>query len=398
MKTTKNTTQFGYSLEPTSLVSKHSAEVAINSRRQLARLSFVVALILVTLVSAVIPAAAAPVTLSSLAGSWQATLLIDGGCGLGTKLVDFTLNSNGAGTASASYHTPGCGNNEETGTMRITSLGITGDGTALLTFGGTDFNFSIQAFANGQVFNMVDITDPGNYEEGMAVRQASPTLASLAGSWQATLVIDGGCGVGTKLVDFTLNSNGAGTASASYHTPGCGNNEETGTMRITSLNAGGNGTAELNFGGSAEFKFNIQVLANGKLFNMVDVTDSNNYEEGSAVRRGSITLSQLAGVWQAALFIDGGCGVGTKLVTFNLLSNGEGDAYGTYHTPECGNNAETGSIEITSLNPTGTGTAQVIFGSTQFNFNIQASANGQVFNLVDITDSGNYEEGSAIKQ
>jgi hypothetical protein len=140
------------------------------------------------------------------------------------------------------------------------------------------------------------------------------------------------------------------------------------------------------------------VLANGKLFNMVDVTDSNNYEEGSAVRRGSITLSQLAGVWQAALFIDGGCGVGTKLVTFNLLSNGEGDAYGTYHTPECGNNAETGSIEITSLNPTGTGTAQVIFGSTQFNFNIQASANGQVFNLVDITDSGNYEEGSAIKQ
>jgi len=398
MKTKNNTMQFSCSVKPTSLASKHSSERAITSCRQSGRLAFLAALMLVTLVSMVIPAAA--VTRSSLAGSWQATLVIDGGCGLGTKLVDFTLDSNGQGTASAGYHTPGCGDNEETGTISILSLNSEGTGTAQLIFGGsTVFNFNIQTSTNSQVLNMVDISDSGNYEKGMAIRQAAPTLSQLAGIWQATLVIDGGCGLGTKLVDFRLNSNGEGPAYASYHTPGCGNNAQAGTMRITSLNAGGDGTAELNFGGSAVFKFNIQVSANGQIFNMVDVTDSGNYDEGSAVREASSTLARLAGPWQATLVIDGGCGLGTKLVDFTLNSNGEGPASASYHTPGCGNNEQTGTMTITSLTGSGSGTAELNFGgSAVFTFSIQVSANGQVFNMVDVTDSGNYDEGSAVRQ
>jgi hypothetical protein len=46
----------------------------------------------------------------------------------------------------------------------------------------------------------------------------------------------------------------------------------------------------------------------------------------------------------------------------------------------------------------GSGTAQLTFGSTVFNFNIQVAPNAQVFNLVDSTDARNYEEGSAIRQ
>jgi hypothetical protein len=111
------------------------------------------------------------------------------------------------------------------------------------------------------------------------------TLSQLAGSWQATLVIDGGCGLGTKLVRFSLSSSGSGGATAFYHTPDCGNNEESGRMTITSLSANGTGTAQLNFGGAAVFNFYIQVSPNGQVLNMVDITDSNNYEEGSAIRQ-----------------------------------------------------------------------------------------------------------------
>ena len=362
----------------------------------LARLAFLLALTVIPLVSFVMPAVAEPITLPKLAGDWQGTLFIDGGCGLGTKLLSFNLDSTGEGSVSASYHTPGCGDNVETGTIQITALGTDGNGTAELNFGGTLFGFDIQVSPNAQVFNMVDIIDPANYEEGSAIRQVAPTISQLAGAWQATLFIDGGCGVGTKVVSFRLNSTGEGAASASYHTPGCGDNEQTGTMRITSLNAGGIGTAQLDFSGTV-FKFNIQVSPNAQTFNMVDVVDANNYDEGLAVRQGSASLTQLAGSWQATLLIDGGCGIGTKLVAFDLNSSGEGRAVGLYHTPECGDSDQAGTMTITSLNSDGSGTAQLNFGgSAVFNFVIQVSGNHQVFNMVDVTDSGNYDEGSAV--
>jgi hypothetical protein len=331
------------------------------------------------------------------------TLIIDGGCGLGTKFVGLQVPPppNGSGTAFEIYHTPGCGNNAENGAAQITSLNANGSGTAQLNF-GTKFNFNIQVAPNGQVFNMVDITDSGNYEEGSAIGQAATPIpvSRLAGSWQATLIIDGGCGLGTKLVNFDLDSSGVGTATANYHTPGCGNNEETGTMEITSLNDtfNGSGTAQLIFG-STVFNFKIQVAPNGQVFNMVDITDSGNYEKGLAIRQaGSTAISQLAGSWQATLVIDGGCGLGTKLVNFKLNSSGVGTATAKYHTPGCGNNEQTGEMTLASLNPDGSGTAELIFGGSVFSFNIQVSPNRQVINMVDIIDPGNYDEGSAIRQ
>jgi hypothetical protein len=177
MKTQSNTTQSSSSLKPTLLVPAHLAERDMKSRHQPARLAFLVALTLVTFISFVILAAHGktarpPIKVSQLAGSWQATLVIDGGCGLGTKLVTFTLSSGGTGNAAALYHTPGCGNNGESGTITITSLNAAGTGTAQLNFGGSAvFNFNIQVSPSGQIFNMVDITDAKNYEEGSAIRQ-----------------------------------------------------------------------------------------------------------------------------------------------------------------------------------------------------------------------------------
>jgi hypothetical protein len=175
MKTAKHNTQLNRSLKPTSLVTNPSAEAAINSRRQPARLAFLVALLLVTFIAVASPASAADdktITVAKLAGPWQATLIIDGGCGLGTKLVTFTLKSTGvASDAVGTYHTPSCGDDSETGSFTVTALNSFGTGTAQLDFGGTVFNFSIQVAKNGQAFNMVDITDSGNYEEGTAVKQ-----------------------------------------------------------------------------------------------------------------------------------------------------------------------------------------------------------------------------------
>jgi hypothetical protein len=126
---------------------------------------------LITFVSSVIPAAAEDIQLSQLAGSWQATLNLHGGCGWGTKLVRFSLNSSGSGSAVGYYHTQTCANNAEYGTMTILSLLSDGSGTAQLNFSGAVFNFYIQVSPNTQIFNMVDISDPNNYEEGSAIRQ-----------------------------------------------------------------------------------------------------------------------------------------------------------------------------------------------------------------------------------
>ena len=174
MKTTQNNAAPTYrSLKTASLLSRHPAEKTRIFSRQHLRLAFLALLTVGTFVSLVIPAAAGAITVSQLAGSWQATLVIDGGCGQGTKLVVFKLNSTGAGSAAALYHTPACGNNSLAGTIQITldnSMG-NGSGTAQLTFGSTVFHFNIQVAANAQIFNLVDVTDSVNYEEGSAIRQ-----------------------------------------------------------------------------------------------------------------------------------------------------------------------------------------------------------------------------------
>jgi hypothetical protein len=157
MTTTNHTTQF-------------------NHNPKMARLAVLAALALITFVSAVVPGAAQDVkprpeiTLAKLAGTWTAGIELNGGCGIGSKQVTFTLNKTGTGTATYQYNTQECGASSGTGTMAITSLNADGSGTAVLSINFVG-DFNIQVSPNGQVMGMVEIVDTGNYDVGVAVKQ-----------------------------------------------------------------------------------------------------------------------------------------------------------------------------------------------------------------------------------
>jgi hypothetical protein len=157
MKTTYDTTQFNHNLKP-------------------ARLAVLAALALISFVSAVTPVAAQDtkarptLTLAQLKGTWTAGIELNGGCGIGSKQVTFTLNSKGTGTATYQYNTAECGSSSGTGTMTITSLEANGSGTAVLSINFVG-NFNIQVSPNGQVMGLVEIVDTGNYDVGVAVKQ-----------------------------------------------------------------------------------------------------------------------------------------------------------------------------------------------------------------------------------
>jgi len=108
-----------------------------------------------------------------LSGVWVATLTGDTGCGISTSHVVFDLNTAGSGPVTIQSHTSGCGNSTSTGqTFTITSMNPTGLGTAGLTCGtGCGFTFDIQASPDRVTFSLVDITDPGNFLEGVAIHQ-----------------------------------------------------------------------------------------------------------------------------------------------------------------------------------------------------------------------------------
>ena len=144
---------------------------AMNSKTK-SRISAVVLALMVATVMAEAAPTASAVTLASMKGSWQATVVGQGGCGLGTKLINFTLDSGGFST-SGSWHanTVGCGTVSEPLTFTITSLGSNGNGTAILTAGSLVLHLDIQVNSASNVLNMVDISDSGNYEEGTAIKE-----------------------------------------------------------------------------------------------------------------------------------------------------------------------------------------------------------------------------------
>ena len=84
------------------------------------------------------------------------------------------LNSAGVSNAATNKgHTAGCGDSVTTGnTFTITSLTANGTGTAGLTCGtGCGWTFAIQVAPDRSTFNLVDLTDPNNFLEGVAVHQ-----------------------------------------------------------------------------------------------------------------------------------------------------------------------------------------------------------------------------------
>ena len=123
------------------------------------------------------------ITISQLAGPWQAALIWSGsGCGPQTGLVNFTLDPSGTTNSAVIVgHTQGCGNSTLTGqTFTISSLNANGSGTASLSCGpgcGWGFNIQVMKAVNNrqvpQIFNLVDVNpaNPGNFVEGTAIRQ-----------------------------------------------------------------------------------------------------------------------------------------------------------------------------------------------------------------------------------
>jgi hypothetical protein len=149
----------------------------INYRRQSARFAFLAALLLITLVSAVTPGAAADtkpapaVTFAGLKGPWAMSLEGVTGCGETTMYVTFTLNTTGSGTATIVGHSAGCGDNTTTGLpFVIQTLNPNGSGTANLSCGtNCGWPLVIQVAKNSQIFSAVVVA--GNYLEGTAIHQ-----------------------------------------------------------------------------------------------------------------------------------------------------------------------------------------------------------------------------------
>jgi len=152
-------------------------EEAMNYFRQPARLVLLAVLSLVTIVTLVklSRASVGTISKSDLSGSWQVSLISSsGGCGVGTALVTFTLNSAGVATnATEVSHSSGCGDTTSTGnTFTVSSLAANGSGTAGLSCGAScGFIFKIQVAPDRSVFNLVDVTDSGNFLEGVAIHQ-----------------------------------------------------------------------------------------------------------------------------------------------------------------------------------------------------------------------------------
>jgi hypothetical protein len=119
-------------------------------------------------------------------------------------------------------------------------------------------------------------------------------LQGLAGTWQATLIGNTGCGLSSALVTFTLDSSGMATnASNTGHFMNGGNGQgcvdgatsSGNTFQILTLNSNGSGTANLGCGSGCGWNFQIQVNRDSTAFNLVDVDPSNfnNLLEGVAV-------------------------------------------------------------------------------------------------------------------
>jgi hypothetical protein len=244
---------------------------------------------------AILASSSGDIVTSDLTGSWQLTLYSLGGCGIASTMVTFTLDPSGVSTnAAETSHTAGCGDSSSTGNnFTVLSMNANGSGTANLTC-GTDcgFNFNIQVSPDRSTFNLVDLTNGGNYLAGVAINNSTAGKivdTNLAGKWQVAIYGQGGCGIASSLVTFTLSAKGVATnASETSHTAGCGDSKSSGnTFTVTSLNADGSGTANLTCGTACGFNYNIQVSPDRSTFNLVDVSTANpgNFQIGTAIHQ-----------------------------------------------------------------------------------------------------------------
>jgi hypothetical protein len=118
-----------------------------------------------------------------------------------------------------------------------------------------------------------------------------------------------------------------------------------------------------------------------------------------------LSVAHLAGPWQAALVWSGsGCGPASGLVNFTLDSTGfTNSARLVFHSIGCPDSTSTQTFVIQSLNPDGSGMANLTCGNgvgCGWEFNIQVDRDRNIFNLTDVdpANPGNFVAGTAIRQ
>ena len=117
---------------------------------------------------------------------------------------------------------------------------------------------------------------------------------------------------------------------------------------------------------------------------------------------GNISKADLAGPWQVSLVsAGGGCGAGTTQLNFTL--NGSAtttNATEASHSSGCGNTVLTGqTFTVSALTSNGSGTAGLSCGpGCGFTFAIQVAPDRGSFTLVDMTDPGQFQGGTAVHQ
>lgn len=150
----------------------------MNACQKTTRRAILAAILLVSLATMVTfsvaqnPPSKSPVTVSQLAGPWQIAVVGNTGCGVTSLQFNGTLNSTGTAVGTL-IGSSGCGTSNNSETFTIESLNANGSGTAGLSCGsGCGWTFQIQVGINRQIFNLVDVTDPGNNVlAGTAIRQ-----------------------------------------------------------------------------------------------------------------------------------------------------------------------------------------------------------------------------------
>ena len=145
-------------------------------QRKPARIAWMLALALATAAATAVPSYATGIIgKADLAGKWQMTVIGQTGCGFGTTLYTFTLDSTGVATNVSAVSHAQCGDSTSTGnTFTIISLHSDGSGTAGLSCGADcGWNLNIQVSPDRSTFNLIDVSpaNPGNFIEGVAVHQ-----------------------------------------------------------------------------------------------------------------------------------------------------------------------------------------------------------------------------------
>jgi len=160
-----------------SSIERSESEAVNHGGRLSAKRIIMIALCLVSMCSLVkVSKATGVISKADLEGPWQASVLLaNSGCGPMSILVNFTLNAAGTATNATLVSHSSCGTSTTTGqTFTISTLAANGSGSANLSCGtGCGWNLHIQVSADRSIFNMVDVdvVNPGNYLEGVAIHQ-----------------------------------------------------------------------------------------------------------------------------------------------------------------------------------------------------------------------------------